>query len=432
MRRGNKVLLVSLAVVAIVAVAARAAAPEIVERYVNRELADMGEYRGSIAEVDLHLLRGGYAIRDLQIVKVGSEADVPFVTMPRMDLTLEWGSLFRGHVVGEAVMHAPVLNAVQSESTEEKQLGTGVNWPQEIRDLFPFKLNFVEIRDGFVTFLAPGISTENSMTIHEFDLRLYNLTNVQETDELAFADIELNGWIMGDTPLVLAGEIDPNAELPTFDIDLSIEGGDLVDYNPWLREFLKVDAQAGTFSMYSELAAAEGGFEGYVRPILEDPDIFDTETDDDGPFRKVWEGLVGLASKILENRAENQVATQIPLRGEIENPDAGVLAAIVNLMRNAFVAAFAHSLEGTITLRDVAGDVRCLDGAAGDDECEDDGEERRDRNEDESDSGDDDGRDRNDDESDAGDDDRRGRDDGDDSERSDDDSGDNDSPRARG
>ena len=82
--------------------------------------------------------------------------------------------------------------------------------PQEIRDLFPFKLNFVEIRDGFVTFVAPGVSTENSMTIHEFDLRLHNLTNFQETDELASADIELNGWIMGDTPLVISGAIDPN------------------------------------------------------------------------------------------------------------------------------------------------------------------------------------------------------------------------------
>jgi hypothetical protein len=34
----------------------------------------------------------------------------------------------------------------------------------------------------------------------------------------------------------------------------------------------------------------------------------------------------------------------------------------VNLMRNAFVAAFSHSLEGSITLRDVATDVRCLAG----------------------------------------------------------------------
>jgi hypothetical protein len=39
------------------------------------------------------------------------------------------------------------------------------------------------------------------------------------------------------------------------------------------------------------------------------------------------------------------------------------MEAMVNLLRNAFVAAFAHSLEGTVSLRDVAGDVRTIGGA---------------------------------------------------------------------
>src|SRR6185503_20433903 len=80
--------------------------------------------------------------------------------------------------------------------------------------------------------------------------------------------------------------------------------------------------------------------------------------EDEGPFHKAWEGLVNLAAKILENREEEQVATQIPLKGEITDPDVDVLTTLVNLLRNAFVAAFSHSLEGSINLRDVASDVR--------------------------------------------------------------------------
>lgn len=361
MRRRTKVL-VAVAVVAIVAVVARLAAPAVVERYVNRQLDDMGEYRGSISKVELSLWRGGYALRDVTIVKRDAPTiETPFVEVPRMDLTLQWRALFRGRAVGEVVMHSPVLNAVQSKTSEEQQLGTGVNWPQEIRDLFPFRLNVVEVRNGLVTFRAPGISTDDSLTLRDFTLLLHNLTNVQDRDTAAFAEIELDGRIMGNAPLALVGQIDPNDELPTFDIDFSIENARLVDVNPWLREFLKVDAQAGVFSMYSELAAANGQFEGYVKPILENPDFFDADEDAEGPFRKTWEALVGVAAKILENRAENQVATQVPLRGDFEDPKAGIIEAVVNLLRNAFVAAFAHSLEGSITLRDVAGDVRCLD-----------------------------------------------------------------------
>ena len=368
-----------LGIVAVVAIAARLAAPLVVERYVNRALADMGEYHGRVRGIDLSVIRGGYVLRDLEIVKNDATADTPpFATIPSMDLTLQWRALFKGSAVGQVIMNEPQLNLVQSEESEEKQLGTGVNWPQEIRDLFPFTLNVVEVRNGLVMFRAPGISTNDSLTVRDFNMQLLNLTNVQDVQEPAFANLDVRGFIMGNAPITLTGAIDPNEMVPTFDIDLSIEGAKLVDVNPWLREFLKVDAEMGVFSMYSELAAAEGRFEGYVRPILEDPK-FASANEEEGPFRKAWEGLVNLAAKILENKQENQVATQIPLRGELAEPDVDLVTTIVNLMRNAFVAAFSHSLEGSINLRDVASDVRCLSGEPPAEDQPDQEQSRRER-----------------------------------------------------
>jgi hypothetical protein len=381
MRKGVRNTLWILGGVAVVAVAARLAAPRVVERYVNRALADMGEYRGNVTEIELSLIRGGYVLRNLEIVKRDARPETPpFATIPAMDLALQWRALLKGDAVGEAVMREPQLNLVQSQASQEKQLGTGVNWPQEIRDLFPFRLNVVEARNGLVRFRAPGISTNDSLTIRDFNMQLLNLTNVQGEEEPAFADLDVRGYIMGNAPITLTGQIDPNEMVPTFDIDLSIEGARLVDVNPWLREFLKVDAESGVFAMYSELAAAEGRFEGYVRPILESPSFADTDEDEDeGPFRKAWEGLVNLAAKILENKQEEQVATQIPLRGELSDPDVDLLTTLVNLMRNAFVAAFSHSLEGSITLRDVASDVRCLSGEPPAERQPDQEESRRER-----------------------------------------------------
>jgi len=357
MRKGLRRTAIVIGVLVVVGVAARLAAPTVAEHYVNRQLADMGEYRGTVSGVELHVLAGGYVLRDVTIVEVGSANETPFATIPAMDITLQWRALFRGQAVGEVVMHEPVLNLVQGPSDEEQQLGAGVNWPQEIRELSPFKLNVVEAQNGLVTFRAPGISTNDSLTMRDFQMRLRNLTNVQDVEEPAFAEIDVRGSMMGNAPVSLTGRIDPNETTPTFDVDFSIEGARLVDVNPWLREFLKVDAEMGVFSMYAELAAAEGRFEGYARPILEDPKFVDKD-EDEGPFHKAWEGLVNLAAKILENREEEQVATQIPLKGEITDPDVDVLTTLVNLLRNAFVAAFSHSLEGSINLRDVASDVR--------------------------------------------------------------------------
>ncbi len=371
MRRRASIAL-SVAAVAVVLITVRAVAPRAVTRYVNGRLASLGDYRGSVDDVDLYLWRGGYRLRNVRIVKATADGETPFVEVPSIDLSLQWGALMHGSAVGEVIMHEPVLNMVQAKDDREKQLGTGVNWPEAVRDLFPFRLNSVEVLDGLVTFRAPGISTDDSMTMRDCHLLLRNLTNVQQTNREAFADIALEGRVMGSAPIMLTGSIDPNEPTPTFDINVSLERGRLVDVNPWLREFVKVDAEAGVFSMYAELAAADGHVKGYVKPIIEDQKIYERHEDAAGPFQRAWEALVGIAAKVLENRSSREVATEIPYSGEIDNPEAGIVPALVNLLRNAFIAAFTHSLDGSITLRDVAQNLRTLNGSdEGRDEAKD-------------------------------------------------------------
>lgn len=227
MKLGRKIGIVATVLV-LAAIAVRAVLPTIVLRYVNDRLADMGEYRGRVADVDLAVIRGAYELHDVTVVKPAARAEQPFLAMPHLDISIKWSELF----------------------------------------------------------------------------------------------------------------------------NLSLEDARLVEVNPWLEEFLNVDAEAGVFSMYAELAAADGRFEGYVKPILENAEIFRLDEPSTGVLQKAWEAIVDAVGEIVETD-EEQVATQIPFAGEIENPDAGLLAAAVNLLRNAFVAAFTHSLEGTVTLEDV-------------------------------------------------------------------------------
>src|SRR5690606_35078034 len=104
-----------IAALAAVLVAARAAMPWAVERYVDRQLAEIGDYSGRVADVDLALLRGAYTLEGLTIVKIGSTAETPFLALPQMDISLEWRALLDGELVGELVMRSPRLNLIQGE-----------------------------------------------------------------------------------------------------------------------------------------------------------------------------------------------------------------------------------------------------------------------------------------------------------------------------
>ena len=64
---------------------------------------------------------------------------------------------------------------------------------------------------------------------------------------------------------------------------------------------------------------------------------------------------------MLENPDADQVAARIPFTGTIKDPETSLFATIASVLRNAFVSAFARSLEGSITLRDVKKNLNELD-----------------------------------------------------------------------
>ncbi len=343
----------TLVAVAVVAIGLWIALPAIVLRVANDRLAHIGEYSGRIDDVDLDVLHGGITIHGMHMIKPAAHTQTPFFEADRIAASLQWNALIHGRIVGEAEVFHPVVNLVQGPTSRESQLGTGVNWPAEVRALVPFDFNRIVVHDGVVTFRAPGIDTDESLTMRNLRVTVRNLANAEpDRTHDGFADLDLTADIMGKAPLMIRGRVNPNAAAPTFDLDMTLRDAHLVDVNPWLRKFLDVDAERGTFSMYTEVAAADGAFHGYAKPILEDPKFLDLDEPDESVLRKAWEAVVQLATEIFKNHPQDQVATEIPLSGQFDDPKADILAAIVNVLRNAFVGAFTHSLEGTVSLGD--------------------------------------------------------------------------------
>ena len=97
---------------------------------------------------------------------------------------------------------------------------------------------------------------------------------------------------------------------------------------------------------------------------MRDVNIYSSQEPERNPLKRLWEGIVDFAADIVENREEDQVAARVPFSGTIKNPDADLLATIGSVMRNAFVSAFARSLEGSISVRSVRQSLK----GVGDDE----------------------------------------------------------------
>jgi hypothetical protein len=358
MTRKRKIL-VRLLVVAGILLAARIALPFVVEDFVNRKLAALESYEGRVGDIDIHLWRGAYSIDGIEIFKKGAARSVPFFKAARIDLSVEWRSLWRGRVVSEASFLAPEVNLVQAKSKEGSQLGAEENWNRRLEELFPFRFNTIEVIDGTVRFVAPGISTRDAITARQVNGEITNLTNVVESDKETFAGFRAEANVLDGGSAKVAGSVNAFAPQPTFDVNMEVKGVQLPQVNPWLREFIKADAEAGKFELYMEIAAAENRFRGYAKPILQDVDLYRSGEEEESGLKRVWEGFLDFAANALEN--EDQVAARIPFTGTLKNPETSLFATIASVLRNAFVSAFARSLEGSITLRDVKKNLRGID-----------------------------------------------------------------------
>jgi len=360
MSRKRKIVIALLAVVLLL-VAARIALPYLVEDLVNDRLAALEAYDGRVSDIDLHLWRGAYSIDGIEIVKTGASRPIPFFRSDRLNLSVEWRSLLHGSIVSEASFVGPEVNLVQGRTEADSQLGEGEDWRARLEELFPFRFNTIEVNDGTVRFLAPGIHTKDAITARHVNGSISNLTNVLKTGKETFADFRATASVLNGAPATIAGSANAFAAQPTFDVNLEVKKVELPQINPWLREYIKADAEAGKFELYMELAAADGKFKGYAKPILQDVDIYRSGEPEQSALKRVWEGFLDFAANVFENQDADQVAARIPFTGTIKHPETSLFATIASVLRNAFVSAFARSLEGSITLRDVKKNLNELD-----------------------------------------------------------------------
>lgn len=335
-------------IIVVVLVAIRIALPFIIKDYVNKTIQDMEGYNGSVNDIDLNLYRGAYVINDLVLTDESNAITVPFLSIPVIDLSVEWGALFKGKIVGEIILESPVVNfAVEEEASQD---GTETNWQEMIKELLPITVNRFEIIDGAIHYYDFTTQPEVDVFIENLDLLMTNLTNVEQEADSLPSTLTATGNTIGGGSLYIDARFNALKEIPDIDLTLEIEQVEITELNEFMRAYASLDAEQGTFNLYTEIVIDDAELQGYVKPVLENLEILDWDEEEGGFFSKAWEAVAGGVRAIFENPDEEQVATQTPLEGNLNQMDldAGIWSTIWGLFRNAFVEALSKRTEGAI------------------------------------------------------------------------------------
>jgi uncharacterized protein involved in outer membrane biogenesis len=343
----------TLAGIVVLLIAVHFALPYLVRNYLNDKLADMGDYRGQVTDVDIALWRGAYKINGLNIVKVDGKVPVPFVKVPVIDLAVSWHALWYDHaVVAEVTFVQPELNFVDGGANKQaSQTGQGTDWREQMNKLLPITLNEVRINDGTITFNNFSTTPKVKIQADKINASLYNLTNVEDVEGKRDARFEGKALLQGHAKMESTATFDPFSNFEDFDFRLRTTGVELKRLNDFASAYGKFDFNAGHGDLVIEAQANKGQLSGYIKPLLRDVDVFnwqqDVENQNKGFFRSIWEAVVGGGETVLKNQSENQFATRVDLSGSVHKQDISAFQAFLQILRNAFVQAFNARYDGS-------------------------------------------------------------------------------------
>ncbi|WP_028663666.1 DUF748 domain-containing protein [Runella zeae] len=326
--------------------------PYIVLHYANKNLAAMSGYYGHISDIDLSLYRGAYQIKEIFLNKVDdkSQQQTEFFKAQKVDLAIQWKPLFKRRIVGQLVFEKPTLIFTKNKIELEDVQRDSSDFRKILKDFMPLQVNLFEIRQGSIHYVDPYVSPKVDISLEDTYVLAQNLTNAEEKDNDLPATVSARAKAY-EGSMVLNMKLDPLAYDATFDLNAEIKNSNLVLLNDFFKAYGRFDVSQGNLGLYTEFAANEGKFKGYVKPIIKDLEILGREDKKDSFFQKLWEGIADGVGDVLENPKKEQVATKLAMEGSFEKPRIRTLDAVFELLRNAFIRALVPSVDHQITLK---------------------------------------------------------------------------------
>jgi hypothetical protein len=339
-----KIVLIGL----VVLVTVRLTLPFFVTRHINSLLSDLPGYKGSIEDVDLHLLRGGYEIHNLKIYTTARQPTLPFVVIPKLILSVDADALSYGTIVGDIRFENPEINFMAGNKKLEQY--PAINWASILERLIPLDINHVRVVNGRISFIDLTAQPEVNLYLQNLQADFQNLQNAKDTPEQMPSRVFVQASSVGNGSLSMIIKANVLKPSPDIDLDLKFENLNLQALKSFFATYSDTQVEGGSFNCYSEIAVLNGKVTGYVKPSFTGVDVHQQANVLNEHL--VWTAIAGYLAKASAPNRKNEFFANVPMRAQVIEEEAPFWRSVWNIFRNSFVEAFPENsaLQPAITL----------------------------------------------------------------------------------
>ncbi len=226
------------------------------------------------------------------------------------------------HVVinADGVMNVSSLMKEDKVATVEPQ----TEHSEAKTDVFPVSIDTVAINDGAVTFIDNTMSPRFTTKLSRFEGTIKGLSS----EELAKADVELNGRVDDVAKLLVTGKINPLKGDLYSDINIKFEGYDMTAVTPYTGNFIGQAVDKGRLDLNLGYRVSERELVGENKISLDQFTL--------GRDIKSANAVnlpVGLAIALLKD-ANGRIDLSLPVRGNLDEPEFKISKIVFKALFN--------------------------------------------------------------------------------------------------
>ncbi|MBN1956908.1 MAG: DUF748 domain-containing protein [Desulfuromonadales bacterium] len=227
----------------------------------------------------------------------------------------------------------------QTESTENEQVQdaekeidvptttevneTSTNPPADIR------IDNLTLQGGTVAFVDRSMDTLFSTTMHELGGRVTGMAS----DEQMLADVDLRGQLENHSPLTISGKINPLSKDLFADLTISFKDIDLTPLTPYSGTYLGYVIDKGKLYLDLSYHIEKRKIKADNKVIIDQFTLGDSVKSD-----KATSLPIGLAIALLKD-ANDEIHLDVPVFGDLDDPDFSVAGVIFTVIKNLLVKA---------------------------------------------------------------------------------------------
>jgi hypothetical protein len=337
-KRRRKWPWITLAIIVLLIVGVQLALDPVVTWQTRKQLDNIEGYSSDFSDVKIRLWALEYEIDDLSMVKMSAGGrKEPFVALGSLTFAVFPRQLLNRQLVGRIEVENPKVNLIAAKSEKHEQLEPeDPNLGQKLKDLFPLKIDRIQVRNGEVVFIDKTVPEFPKIHLRKLDGTVENIATRAALNEGAPTTVAAAGDIQDSGKLNVFVTADPLQSKLNFAGRAQVVGLDLTEFSEMLSSETGLRAEKGTMDVFAEFVTKDGVITGGVKPLLKNVEVTAGKP---GLLNQVKAVLADVALDLLSNRAkgEKTVATVIPIHGKVDKPDTQLWPTVIGLLRNAFV-----------------------------------------------------------------------------------------------